>query len=159
MSRAFFVVVPFLCLVCAACSGSGAPSGGEGTDGGIVPSPSGTSTSPPPSDRPTPAPLVGCHQSCKCYEPPYHPDEIDCRAACTKLAGWTSDNICAYFAGTEGVADCERRCDGIRATWSQPNIATIMASQIFGCATLSSSCEATKSCVQAYTDQQKTVCP
>jgi hypothetical protein len=166
MSRAVLASLVFGVGFVVACSG-GTTGGGEGNDGGgstsgggtEAPGPAPTSTGGTSSSSGAPAPSVGCHLDCACYEPPYHPDEIDCHAACNKLAGWTSDNVCAYFAGTEGVADCERRCAGIRATWTQPNLATFLASEIFGCATLASSCESTKACVQAVTDQQKRVCP
>src|SRR5690242_2771235 len=112
MSRAVFASLPFVVGLVVACS-SGTTGGGEGTDGGASTSGGGT---PGPGPAPTstggssgtsgssgaPAPSVGCHLTCACYQPPYHPDEIDCHSACTKLAGWTSDTVCAYFAGTEG---------------------------------------------------------
>jgi hypothetical protein len=47
----------------------------------------------------------------------------------------------------------------VRETWSAPSVATVFASIIFGCATTASSCDGAKACSQAYTDQQKTVCP
>jgi len=132
-------------------SGSSSDTASGGSSSGSSSGTSGASSGDPASKA------TGCHLTCKCYEPPYHPDEIDCSGGCQKLAGWTADSVCATWAGSD-VTECVRRCNGIREAWAQPNIATFMASQIMGCTTISSSCSDTKTCVQAITDQQKVAC-
>ncbi|HZO16157.1 MAG TPA: hypothetical protein VFB62_22940, partial [Polyangiaceae bacterium] len=103
---------------------------------------------------------VGCHLDCACYEPPYHPAEIDCAVACSRIASLCASDptcwACTYYENEEA---CESSCAGIAATWEAPNIATYIASVLYGCAMQDSSCAGMTACSDAHTAQQESVCP
>ena len=104
---------------------------------------------------------TGCHATgCMCYEPPFHPSEIDCSSACATIGALcATDSSCWTCTYYDTPSACQQSCAGIAATWSQPNIATYLADVVYGCAMSSYDCAAMTACNYAIVAQQKTVCP
>jgi hypothetical protein len=104
--------------------------------------------------------LVGCHLDCECLEPPFHPAEIDCAAACSTIDGICDGDpgcwACAYYGSAD---ECRRSCDGIAATWDQPNLATYLADVVYGCASRNGTCGGMTQCNDEIYAQQDEVCP